>query len=109
MINRRLSLIMLVVVIGLSGAISGCMQVIRHEAPYYEKGAGQVEGPDGFFEAGTHVWTFDENDSYMRVLSLGGVSAHVWSQDLTSVWKWRQIQKQSEKGDGDVKMFKTTK
>lgn len=71
----------------------GCVRVVRQEAPYYVKGPHQVEPPDGFFAAGTKVWVFGERDSYNRVLSLDGVLAHVWSQDLISLSQWNQEQR----------------
>ena len=79
--------------------LPGCLQVVRQEAPYYKKGPHQVEPPDGFFEPGTHVWVFDEKDSYHRVLSLGGTAAFIWRHDLTTVWEWREQQQQADKDE----------
>ena len=75
---------------------AGCMQIIRQEAPYYEKGPQQVEPPEGFFEPGTRVWVFGEKDSYMRVMSMDGRSGHVWNRDLVSVFEWDRLQRQAE-------------
>jgi len=108
MTRRNRALISLIALAVLSGAFSGCMRVIRHEAPYYKEGPHQVAGPDGFFEAGTHLWVFGEQDSYAKVLSMLGTAAHVWNQDLVSVREWSKLKKQTESGDNKVKMFQTS-
>jgi hypothetical protein len=76
--------------------LPGCLQVVRQEAPYFKNGPQQPEPPDGFFEPGTRVWVFGEKDSYKRVLSLGGVAAHVWRQDLVTLSEWSRQQKQAD-------------
>lgn len=90
--RRRASLLLILSVL----LIPGCMQVVRQEAPYYKKGPHQVEPPDGFFERGTHLWTFDEKDTYKRVLSLGGTFAYVWRGDLLSLGEWSKQRKQAD-------------
>jgi hypothetical protein len=72
---------------------SGCLRVVRQEAPYYVKGPHQVEPPDGFFTAGAKVIVLGEQDSYNRVLSFDGILAHVWNQDLISLSQWNQEQR----------------
>ena len=74
----------------------GCMQVVRQEAPYFKKSQHQIEPPDGFFEAGTRVWVFGEEDSYARVMSLDGRAGHIWNRDLISIFEWDKIQKQAK-------------
>ncbi|GAF97359.1 unnamed protein product [marine sediment metagenome] len=90
--KRAAALLILVVLL----LIPGCLQVVRQEAPYYQKGPHQID-PDGFFERGTHVWVFGEQDSYKRVLTLGGIAAHVWRQDLLTLGEWSKQQKQADK------------
>lgn len=75
---------------------TGCIQVIRQEAPFYKKGPHQLEPPDGFFEPGTRVWNFGEEDSYARVLSFDGRAGHVWNRDLISVGEWNKLQRQAD-------------
>lgn len=81
--------------------IPGCLQVVRQEAPYYTKGPHQIEPPDGFFERGTHLWVFDEKDTYKRVLSFGGTAAYVWQGDLLTLMEWSKQREQADKDKDD--------
>ena len=76
--------------------LTGCLQVVRQEAPYYKKGPHQVEPPDGFFKRGTHVWVWGEKDTYKRVLSFGGTAAYIWRNDLLTWLEWREQQAQAD-------------
>ena len=81
--------------------LCGCMQVVRQEAPYYKKGPHQTDPPDGFLEAGTHVWVFDEKNSYRRILTLDGTGGFIWQNDLLSIAAWRK-QQQAEEDQNNV-------
>jgi hypothetical protein len=74
---------------------SGCLRVVRQEAPYYVKGPHQIEPPDGFFPAGKKVMVFGEKDSYKRILTLDLVAAYIWKQDLLTLSQWRDRQQQA--------------
>ena len=87
--------------VALAAFSTGCVQVIRQEAPYYKEGPQQVGPPDGFFVPGTHVWVLGEKDSYARVLALDGRAGHVWNRDLASVFEWRKLQSQSEQSQAE--------
>jgi hypothetical protein len=74
---------------------SGCLRVVRQEAPYYVKGPHQIEPPDGFFPAGKKVMVFGEKDSYKRILTFDLVAAYIWKQDLLTLSEWRYEQQQA--------------
>jgi hypothetical protein len=82
-------------------ALTGCMKVVRQEAPYYKKGPHQVEPPDGYLPAGTKVMVFGEKDSYCRVLTLRGVAAHVWNRALVTTSEWRDEQRAADAAKPD--------
>ncbi len=73
--------------------VSGCLRVVRQQAPYYRKGPHQVEPPDGFLDPGTHVLVFGQKESYSHVLTLDGIAADVWNGDLATPGEWRKEQK----------------
>jgi hypothetical protein len=74
----------------------GCLQVVRHEAPYYVEGPQQVDPPNGFFPAGKHVMVFGEKDTYKRILTFDGIAAYIWNQDLISLSEWNRARQQAE-------------
>ena len=80
--------------------LGGCLQVVCHEAPYFKQDPHQEAPPDGFLEPGTHVWVFDEKDSYKRVLTFGGTGGFVWQNDLRSLADWRRQQQAEEDQNG---------
>lgn len=82
-------------------ALTGCMRVVRQDAPYYKKGPQQVEPPDGYLAAGTRVLVFGEKDSYSRVLTLRGVAAHVWERALVTVSEWQEEQRAAQAAKPD--------
>ncbi len=71
----------------------GCLRVVRQEAPYYRNGPHQLEPPDGFLPAGTHLLVFGEKDSYARMMTLKGAVGFIWSGDLVTPDEWRSMQK----------------
>ena len=68
--------------------IPGCLQVVRQDAPYYKKGAQQVEPPDGSFKRGDHVWVFGEKDSRRKYPMFKGEE---WGKNQDLVDRLRAI------------------
>ena len=75
---------------------SGCLRVVRQEAPYYVKGPHQIEPPDGFFPSGKKVMVLGEKDSYSRILTFDLISAYIWKQDLLTLSEWHDQQQQAQ-------------
>lgn len=75
---------------------SGCLHVVRQEAPYYVKGPHQIESPDGSFPPGKRVMVFSEKDSYSRILTFDLISAYIWKQDLLTLSEWHHQQQQAQ-------------
>ena len=102
--SKRRTALRVLLAVGLGSIVTGaigCMRVVRQESPYYVKGPHQAEPPDGFFQPGTKLLVFGENGSYSRVLSISGIAAHIWSQDLLTLEQWRAEQKAAEASEWD--------
>jgi hypothetical protein len=78
---------------------TGCLRVVRQEAPYYADGPQQAAPPDGFFEPGTKVMVFGERDSYCPVMTFDMTSGWVWKQDLVSPSEWRKLESAGEQSE----------